>query len=134
VIKRVYDWSEANFVAGYGVDITWQRIDGTFRGSTIDADSLGNVVNIINRTSDRTESTVEVPGVLIGIDSKSKRFRFVEHDGPDYLGSFSPVFPSNREWSINRNYRATIRVEEVTRYATMETEKTYRLVKLSDSA
>jgi hypothetical protein len=131
VVTKVFDWSKVNFVAGYGLDITWQRTNGTMRGGVIDAQALGKVVEIIQRTSDRSTREIEIRGVLIGIDKKTKRFRFVEHDGPDYVGNLPDTFPLEQQWSINTNYIAKIQAVQVTKYATMEEETSFELFSLN---
>jgi len=130
VVTKVYDWSRVNFGAGYGVDITWKRTDGTVRGGTIDATSLGKVVDLIARTSDSKKSEITAKGVLVGINIKTKRFRFVQHDGPDYSGKLGNDFPITKKWSVNKNYIADITIEEVTQYATMDTNRSYKLARL----
>jgi hypothetical protein len=130
VVTKVYDWSRVNFGAGYGIDITWKRTDGTIRGGVIDAPALGKVVDLIARTSDRKIRKITVKGVLVGINIKTKRFRFVVPHGQDFTGILSEDFPATRRWSVNTNYQAEIMIEEITKYSTMETQKTYRLERL----
>jgi hypothetical protein len=130
VVTKIYDWSRVNFGAGYGIDITWKRTDGTIRGGVIDVPALGKVVDLIARTSDRKIRKITVKGVLVGINSKTKRFRLVVPDGEDYTGILSDEFPSTQKWAINTNYQAEIMIEEVTKYSTMETKKTYKLDRL----
>jgi hypothetical protein len=133
VVTKIYDWSRINFGAGYGIDITWKRTDGTIRGGVIDAPALGRVVDLIARTEDHKNRKVKIKGVLVGINIKSKRFRLVEKDGLDYTGILSDNFPIDRKWAVNTNYEADVTVVEVTKYSTMETKRTYHLDRLKRS-
>lgn len=129
VVKRAFDWSRINLSAGYTVDIGWTTAKGHSRGGTIDVSTFGRVVEIISRTSDVEKETIRMPGVLMGIDAKAKRFRFVSYDGngPPYSGFLSESFPLRHPWSINTSYTAQITVESLTEYATQITKETYRL-------
>jgi hypothetical protein len=129
VVKRAFDWSKINLSAGYSVDIGWTTARGYSKGGVIDVRTFGRIVEIISRTSDVERETIRTPGVLLGIDAKAKRFRFVSYDGngPPYAGSLSETFPLKAVWSINTSYTAEITVETVTDYATMVTRETYRL-------
>lgn len=130
VVTKVYDWSTVNAQAGYGVDITWMRTDGTLRGGVIDASALEKVVEIIEKTSDKDTKNITVAGVLVGIDRKSRRFRFVEYNGPDFAGILDDDFPITEKWAINTRYTAKITVETVIEYATMEEKRSYKLTAL----
>jgi hypothetical protein len=129
VVKRAFDWSRVNLSAGYTVDIGWTTTKGYSRGGTIDVTTFGRVVEIISKTSDTERDTIRVPGVLIGIDAKAKRFRFVAYDGngPPYSGFLSEIFPVKQVWSINTSYTAQITVETVIEYATQTVRESYRL-------
>jgi hypothetical protein len=132
VVTKVYDWSRVNYGAGYGIDITWKRIDGTVRGGVIDTPSLGKVADLIARTSDKRRKEISVKGVLVAIDIKRKTFRLVQPDGADYKGVLAEDFPLTKKWAVNTNYTAVIAIEEITRYATMETKRTYKLENLRE--
>jgi hypothetical protein len=130
VVKKVYDWSRVNFNAGYGVDVGWINSKGLRRGALTDRQRLAKIVSLIGRTSDVELRKFRIRGVLVGFDSKSGRFRFVEHDGPDYSGTLSINFPSLQEWTVNANYIAEIEASSVTHYATQETRNSYALERL----
>jgi hypothetical protein len=67
--------------------------------------------------------------VLVG-NIKTKTFRFVERNWPDYIGVLSDEFPLTRKWAVNTNYTAHITVEEAIKYATMDAKSSYKLARL----
>lgn len=129
VVKRAFDWSRVNLSAGYTVDIGWTTAKGYSKGGVIDVSTFGRIVEIIGRTSDIERETIRIPGVLIGIDAKAKRFRFVSYEGngPPYAGTLSETFPLKSVWSINTSYTAQITVETIVDYATQVEREVYRL-------
>jgi hypothetical protein len=127
VVKKVYDWSLVNASAGYSVDIDWTTSRAFKKGGTIEAGTFGKIVEIISRTSDIEKFLIRANGLLIGIDAKTRRFRFVSHDGKYYSGTLSETFPIKAVWSINTSYTAEIETEVVTEYASGRTQESYRL-------
>ncbi|MBW5437445.1 hypothetical protein FXB41_22615 [Bradyrhizobium canariense] len=131
VVKKAYDWSRVNHSSGYAVDVTWNTVQGTKKGAVVDVAALGKIVEIIGRTSDVERQNIRGPGILVGLDTLKKRFRFVEPDGLDYSGPVTEEFEIQRKWAVNQTYIAHIQVEEITEYATQEIKRTYRLVSLT---
>jgi hypothetical protein len=130
VVKRVYDWSTVNYLAGYNVDVTWTGFTAAHTGQVVDRDALGKIIEIIGRTSDIERQTVRVIGTLVVIDVVGKRFRLVVPDGEDFRGSLSEAFELSQQWTVNKTYAARITAEAVTRYATQRTDIHYRLESL----
>lgn len=127
VIKKIYDWSSANYHAGFSVDITWVGAGGERSGKLIDRISLGRIVDLIDETKDTERRKFRTIGTLVMIDVIKKRFRFVVPDGDDYAGTVSDKFDLSRQWAVNKTYVAEIGVEAITRYATLRTEQNYQL-------
>ena len=84
VVKRVYDWSTVNYLAGYNVDVTWTGFGDAYQGQVVDREALGRIIEMIGRTSDTERQTVRVIGILVAIDVLGKRFRLVVPDGDDF--------------------------------------------------
>jgi hypothetical protein len=118
VVKKAFDWSKINYTAQYDVDLTWSTSRGVRKGGLVDNISMGRIIDIISKTSDIETRSLRVVGTLVGIDSRSKRFRLVEKDGQDYVGTFGPSFPGLKKWAVNRNYIADLDVETIMYYAT----------------
>lgn len=127
VVKRVYDWSTVNYLAGFSVDVTWTGFSEAYAGKLVDREELGRIIELIGKAGDIERTTVRVIGTLVAIDVLGKRFRLVVPDGEDYRGTLSERFDLSKQWAVNRTYAARIVVEAVTRYATQRTDVNYRL-------
>src|SRR5205823_2928800 len=92
VVKRVYDWSTVDYLAGYNVDVTWTGFTATHAGQIVDRGALARIIELIGRTSDIERQTVRVIGTLVAIDVVGKRFRLVVPEGEDFRGSLSEAF------------------------------------------
>jgi len=127
VVKRAYDWARVNSSASYAVDLDWTTLKGTHRGGMIDVAAFNRLVTVISHTSDSVIKSMKVRGVLVGLDSKTKRFRFVDPGGEDYAGSLSETFPASAIWQVNEAYLADIEIEKTIEYATDTTKQINRL-------
>lgn len=132
VVRRTYDWSKANAASDYSIDIGWITSSGGRRGMIAVPNDFRRNVDLISGVSDTETSNLKAYGVLVGIDTQTRRFRFVStNDGPVYAGSLSPSFPSSQKWAVNSYYYATIHAETQTSYASQETKSTYQLSSLN---
>ncbi|MDD2795911.1 hypothetical protein, partial [Acidocella sp.] len=89
--------------------------------------NAGRFITVIGHTSDSVTRPIRVQGVLVGLDSKTKRFRFVDPNGDDYAGPLSETFPAGAVWQVNDVYVADIEVEETVEYATDTKKQINRL-------
>ena len=127
VVKKTFDWSKANLVASYSVDLSWITAKGHRFGGMIDVARFRHLVKVIERTSDTETSTIVLGGLLTGFDGQVRRFRFVGDDDRVYVGTLSESFPAKAVWRVNAAYEATIEKDEALSYATQETKTDYRL-------
>lgn len=127
VVKKAYDWAKVNSSASYAVDLDWTTLKGSHKGGMIDVAAFSRLVTVIGHTSDSIVRMVKVRGVLVGLDSKTKRFRFVDPNGDDYSGPLSDIFPAGAVWQVNETFIADIEVEETLEYATDTTKQINRL-------
>ena len=139
VVSKAYNWSKSNYFGGFGADVIWRTSTGPSRAGEISRGRFGTILEIIDKTSDEEIRKFETPGMLMGIDAQTNRFRFIDPSGEYFVGPISQHFDTSVKWAINTRYRAVIEVEAVTRFATEETRQTYRLLELhtletSDSA
>jgi len=134
VVRKTFDWAKANVEAQYAVDLDWTTIKGTHKGGMIDLKDFGRLVSVIGRTSNVERSSIKTPGILVGLDSKTKRFHLVVPGGADYKGALAETFPAGAVWAINEPYTADIDVEETIEYATETTRRLCRLKHLEPLA
>ena len=134
VVKRTYEWSRANSNAGYGLDLQWVGPHYGQKTKTIEADQFAKLVDIIEGTKDRKETIIEARGILLGMDTKTRRFRFhAQPSGDDYSGLTSEEFDLSHDWIVNHSYVARISSVSETRYSTLETKISYTLLSLRDA-
>ncbi len=132
VVKRVYDWAKANAANGFGIDLTQLSSEKEPRSGAASDDYFEELAETISATSDKTEDTLNVHGVLLGMDSMTKKFRFYDPaNNQNISGVSDPNFDISTDWTINKKYVARINVISTTVYATMETKTVYRLLSLS---
>ena len=127
VVKRTYEWAQANSAFSYSVDVDWTTLSGVHKGGMIDLTAFNRLVTLIGRASDSEKKDINVRGVLVGLDSKTRRFRFVDPLGDDYAGPMAESFPAGAVWLVNEAYVADIEVEETLEYATETTKQIFRL-------
>jgi hypothetical protein len=129
VVKRVHDWTESNVEGGFSADVRWSRSDGRELGQVIDQKKMSSIVQIIDAASDKVTEDIEVEGVLVGVDLKSRTFHFVVPNGPDYRGKLSAEFRENVV-PVGHAYVAYIAKTSLTKYATEQVETSYQLRRL----
>src|SRR5205823_5004501 len=74
VVKKIFDWSTANYNAGYSVDVTWTGRLGTHIGGLVPRARLGRLIDVIARTSDVERKRIRARGSLVMIDVRRRRF------------------------------------------------------------
>jgi hypothetical protein len=132
-IQKVYEWSSVNFSERFSVDLKWLTPSTLHKGRYLSWREFERMTSLIGRTSDRETTSFSTTGVLVGFSSVGKTFHFVEPDGEAYRGQLSEAFPYSQEWTVNRSYFAEIEFEKVTRLATGEDVKRYRLHSLKET-
>lgn len=135
VVKRVHDWSKANLDGGFSTDLLWKRSDGRQLGRVVDRDEMGEIVDIIEATSDEKIETITALGILVGGDLKVRggTFHFVVPNGEDYRGALAEEFTSDTEMTLGRSYVARIREKRITVYSTEKELFSRELLSLSPS-
>ena len=130
VVKRVYDWSDANLKGHFAADVRWNRSDGRQLGEVIGRDRMEEIIEVIDATSDSKSSAIEAIGILFGGNIGSRSFHFVVPSGDVYRGHLAEGFDSTTEMTLGRFYRAKILETEKFHYATERVERNYQLLSL----
>ncbi len=133
-IKKIYDWAQSNFGAGFDVDLRWTTSDSKITGRYIERKDFQRVASVIGQTSDVVSDKITSLGVLVGFNSKLRNFHFVVPDGDAaFRGKLDESFSATEEWTVNRSYVATVIAETVTRFSTGEETTRYRLQSLKET-
>jgi hypothetical protein len=134
VVKRVYDWSDANIKGGFAADMRWSRSDGRQLGEVIERERMEGIVEVIDATSDSKTKDIEAIGILFGGNLGSRSFHFVVPDGDVYRGHLADDFDRTTEMTLGKFYRSKIRETETFHYATEKVERTYQMLSLEPAS
>lgn len=128
VIRKVYQWSESNFAAGFDLGLTWTNINGLNRGENVTVQRWGDLISIIGESSQESSETQTLNGVLVGIETAGRDFfHIVVPGGNDYKGTLAMNFDRHRQYTVNKPYRAIIETKTIEQYATETTKETHEL-------
>lgn len=134
VVKRVYDWSDANLKGGFAADMRWNRSDGRHLGEVIERERMEGIVEVIDATSDSKTKDIEAVGILFGGNIGSRSFHFVVPNGDVYRGHLVADFDRTTQMTLGKFYLARIRETETFHYATEKAEKRYDLLHLEPAS
>lgn len=130
VVKRVYDWSDANLKGHFAADVRWNRSDGRQLGEVIERDRMEEIIHVIDATSDAKTRDFEVIGVLLGGNIQSRSFHFLVPNGEAagaYRGHIDEGFDKANDMTLGKFYRARIHETEKFYFATEKVEREYKL-------
>ena len=133
VVKRVYDWSDANIKGHFAADVRWNRSDGRQLGEVIERDRMQEIIHVIDATSDAKTREFEAIGVLLGGNLQSRSFHFLVPNGEGagaYRGHIDAVFDRSNDMTLGKFYRARIHETEKFHFATEKVEHEYKLLSL----
>jgi len=134
VVKRAYDWSDANLKGHFAADIRWNRSDGRQLGEVIARDRMERIVEVIDATSDSKTREIEAVGILFGGNIGSRSFHFVVPQGEVYRGHLAEQFDRTTEMTLGKFYRAKILETESFHYATEKSERHNQLLHLEPAS
>lgn len=130
VIKRLYDWSQANVEGNFDADVRWRRSDGRQFGRVVNYDDMVRMVHLISATSDEERTSIEAQGVLIGADLQTRSFHFVEPNGGAYRGALAEEFPAGAVLKLPGSYQASITRIATINYASGREKERFELERL----
>jgi hypothetical protein len=130
VVKRIYNWSDANIKGGFSTDVSWARSDGRKLGQVVERESMSRILFLVSEASDEKTNEIVVDGLLVGSDVMSGTFHFVVPNGESYKGSFASDFV-RPELTLDRKYRARIREIVKEMYATDKIIQRHELLSLA---
>jgi len=132
-IVAIYEWAKSNAANNAGAAIDWQRERETRDSILLQAPEFAALSEIIERTSEITESTESVEGTLVGADTKSKRFHFIADNATVSIrGKFSDAISDKHKAQLPARYTATIKKTVQTTLATEEEKVAHFLMSLGE--
>jgi len=129
-IRRMYRWVTDHLDSGVGADIEWRRNQKVKSSLLIQQQELRELQSTIGATSEETETTIEIPGVLIGADIDRRTFHLKIEGEEDVSGTMSPLIGTKVTLELGKRYTATILRKTKTVYVTEKDEITNFLLKI----
>lgn len=130
-ISRLFGWAEANYEAGYDLDLRWTNSNQVDAGRYLEARDFGKLAGLISATSEVEQVTIRTGGTLVGFDSVYTTFHLVEPGGESYKGRLADGFPTYQDWTVNQRYAAVIQSDVTTRFSTEQQTSRFTLLSLS---
>lgn len=125
-IRKAYTWAENHISAGLTADLKWQR-EGQDRASVlVQPTEFIRFTETIDKLGDEITRRLDGPGILLGADTKSKRFHVVLDSGQDLRGQYKrdlrlPVpLILDRRYSFRIAQTAKVRIAGETKDETNE--------------
>lgn len=128
-VSVLYKWISTNAKWGNAVDYEWKARKGKDSGQYIARDQFYLLEEIIRGAEETEETTIEIRGVLLGLDVDQRKFHFAVPQGDSIKGKLMDGYDIG-EKTIPRMYRGKF-LRTVTRIAsTGEEKESYTLVNL----
>jgi hypothetical protein len=129
-IAALYDWAKDNAQNQTGADVDWNP-DRDGPRILVQYPEFAELSRSIEETSEELTVTDDFHGILVGADTKSRRFHFVTDADHDMRGKFVDAISDSQKAQLPAKYIATMRVNTKTNFATGDEEISYDLLKLT---
>lgn len=128
-IRAMYQWARGHSHYKVGADIEWRHGSSVMASLVRQYPQIDVLYEAIQETSDEASITVEVPGVLVGVDTRTRRFHFVSAD-ENMKGRFTDAITESQQATAPAKYLATVKKTSKIKYSTEKEEVSYFLLKL----
>jgi hypothetical protein len=129
-VVSIYNWAKANTQNNLGAVVEWKRDKNTTRSALIQAPEFAALSSTLERTGERKEEDLTPSGVLVGADTKTRRFHFVSDDDEDIRGKFTDAISDSQQAQLPSRYRAILHKTIETSYATEDEKASFFLARL----
>jgi hypothetical protein len=130
-IVAIHEWAKTSAHYQAGAAIEWRRGDTTRNEVFIQAQEFGALQASLEKMSEESDSDLAVSGILVGADTKSRRFHFVTDDtDEDIRGKFSDAISESIHAEIPMRYVAHLHKTTQISFATEDEIVSYFLERL----
>ena len=131
-VRALYAWVQDHVNSGLGADIRWLSGDQQVSGIVASSEHLRSLKLAIEETSDKTETTFEIRGLLVGADTANHTFHMVFPDAEvdKMRGRMSDTIGDAYTVELPKPYMAEISKTTSISYATEEEQVSYFLKSL----
>ena len=130
-IAAIYDWAKANAQNQVGAQIEWLR-EGSVRDDVIvQAPEFRALSDAMERMSEKITTKETVRGILVGADTKSRRFHFIADGTEESIrGKFADAISESQQAHLPARYHATLTKTTEISFATEKENVDYFLERL----
>jgi hypothetical protein len=130
-IIAIHEWAKTSAHYQAGAAIEWRRSDAVRNEVFIQAQEFGALQSSLERMSEKTDSDLAVAGILVGADTKSRRFHFVvDGTDADIRGKFFDAISDSHQAEIPMRYVAHLHKTTQISFATEDEDISYFLERL----
>lgn len=130
-IVAIHDWAKTSAHYQVGAAIEWRRSDAIRSEVFIQAQEFGALQTSLERMSEKTDSDLAPTGILVGADTKSRRFHFVvDGTDEDIRGKFNDAISDSHQAEVPMRYVAHLHKTTQITFATEDEEVSYFLERL----
>ncbi len=128
-ITKAYIWAKEAETYGLDTEIKWGKSLRDMREVKITHSEAAFVKELIENKSDKSETTLDMTGNLVGFDGDTSYFHLKTTDGLDIKGDLSSEL--SRAWTTDRLYSARIFQSSFVKYATGDRVEKHTLISLA---
>jgi hypothetical protein len=130
-LVAIHDWAKANSEHKSGAAIEWRKSDTDKREVLIQAPEFGALFETLERIRETKDQEIAATGILVGADTKSRRFHFVvDSTDEDIRGRFNDAISESHKARIPTRYIARLHKTTEVSFATDEEKVSYFLERL----
>lgn len=107
-ITKLYEWVSMNADDGYRTSIGWRKSRERTVMATISPSQAVAMKDMIGSTYDSESNTVDMDGLLVGLDEVHRTFHFETVDGANIQGRLVDAFPRGQTWVMNTRLTASL--------------------------
>lgn len=128
-ISKAYQWADASVSHGLDTTISWGRFPNAMREINLSDDDAKIIRDVIEHTTQASDSTVEIRGILHGFDGATSYFHLEDLETKqDLKGDLDQgISPT---WTTGQIYIATLKRIVTLIYATGQEKEDWTLINL----
>jgi len=116
-VRALYSWVDNHVKSGLGAEIKWITNQEIIANIELGSEKLTALKDTIEKTSEKSEKTFDINGILVGADTTNHTFHMVFEEGEEIRGKMSEEIGLSRTVELPKRYIATIIKTSTINYA-----------------
>lgn len=129
-IRTLYEWADGHVKALLSAEIEWRRGQEVRMRALIQRPEFERLQLVLSETSEETQETLRLTGVLLGGDAATHSFHFDPDIGGGDIRGGSDIFDPAHPGGFPKRYMATIRKTTQVKFSTEQDITYYDLLRL----